>query len=116
MSVPKAFWLGAAFGGTIGTVQLSGGHALDGRTLLENTSFELNTMISEADIAFLRGMLAHNSHLDPEETHQTLRTCAKKNAIDGRRSLTAASKVIVQQSVIELQALMAAEADAAGSS
>ena len=109
MSIHKAFWLGVAFGGTVETVQLSGGVTFSGRELRENISFALDTMISKADIAFLRGMLAHNPHLDQDEVERTLGTCAKKHAINGRRNLTAASAVMVKQAVIELRESIAAE-------
>lgn len=112
MSIHKASWLGAAFGGTVSTVRLSSGHELDGRELRKNTSFTINRTITDADIGFLRGLLSHNPHLDPDEAHQKLLTCARNNAIHGRRSLSAESRVVVKQVVIELRARLTAEANA----
>ena len=105
-SVHEAFWLGAAAGDRLTKntiVRLASGHELHGPIRREQV-LKLDTMLSAADIAFLRGVLAHDSNIGLEEAHQVLKRCANKNAFQLRRSLNRQTAVMVKQAVAEVQA------------
>ena len=104
MPVDLAPWLGAAYGNRVESVELSCGRVVDARAMLKSPQIELETMISAADIAFLRGMLAHNPHLDPDATHEALLACERRHRIMPRKALAGRdAQRMLKHIVLEVQ-------------
>ncbi len=89
MSVPRARLFGAAFGKLTAEVRLVGGRDLDLHTLRTSECVKVNhdMMLSEADAAFLLGVLAHNPHLTAEKISTMLRAGQKRTSVLGRKSV-----------------------------
>ena len=102
MGVSKARLLGAALGASVPQICTSTGHVLCAHTLRTSARIRLTASTSEADCAFLRGVLAHNPHLDDEQIEEALQ--ASKGRVRPRKSLNGDASALLAQMVHELKA------------
>lgn len=107
MSVAEAQWLGAAYGATILEIELACGNVLNAHALRTTARLDESTFcshLSDADVAFLRGVLAHNPHTTETSAHALLCVCHKRHAVPTRKTLpSAAARRVFAQAVFEMQ-------------